>query len=264
VLRVVLAVAAVGLVGYALVRAGVVRWPAEPPPVATGVTVISQVVAPGESIAGAIERAPAGGQVVVEPGEYREQLRLKDGVRVVSRVPRGATLRLPGGAGEGDAAVVAIDVHDAEVAGFRIVGDAATPLGTGLQVRRSTVSIVDVEVLGALVAAVEFGEGAEGSFIGGTVHDNPGAGLVIRSGASPRISHSGFASNGMSERTAAPVVVEPGASPRLDQNVFTGVGPDVFMALDAEARAAVTRDNWFPGLHVPRPAPARGQRPRIR
>jgi hypothetical protein len=225
---------------------------------------VSQVVAPGESIANAIERAAAGGQVIVEPGEYREQVRLKDGVRVVSRVPRGATLRLPGGAAEGDAAVVALDVHDAELAGFRIVGDAATPLGTGLQVRRSTVSIVDVEVLGALTAAVEFGEGAAGSLIGVTVHDNPGAGLVIRSGASPRISHSVFTTNGMSERATAPVVVEPGASPRLDQNVFTGVGPEVFMALDADALAAATGNNWFPGLHVPRPAHARGPRLRTR
>ena len=54
--------------------------------------------------------AAPGSTVVVEPGEYRERLTLKDDVRVVSRVPRGATLRLPGTAAESDAAVVAVGI----------------------------------------------------------------------------------------------------------------------------------------------------------
>ena len=97
---------------------------------------------------------------------------------MVSRVPRGATLRMPVTTGEGAAAVIARDVRSAELAGFRIVGDAATPLGTGILVERSLVSLVDVEILGASDSAVEFRAGAEGSLIGGDVHDNPGAGLV--------------------------------------------------------------------------------------
>jgi hypothetical protein len=96
-------------------------------------------VHPTESIAAAIERAGAGGQVIVEPGEYRERLRLKDGVRVVSRVPRGATIRLPAATSEAAAAVTAIDMTSGEFSGFRIVGDAATPLGTGLLVRSANV-----------------------------------------------------------------------------------------------------------------------------
>ena len=38
------------------------------------------------------------------------------------------TIRLPGAASEGDPAVMATDVSNAEFTGFRIVGDAATPL----------------------------------------------------------------------------------------------------------------------------------------
>jgi hypothetical protein len=101
-----------------------------------------------------------------------------------------------------------------------------------------------------------------GSFIGGDVHDNPGVGLVIRSGARPRISHSGFVKNGMSERVSAPVVVDAGAGARLEQNIFVGIAPDAFRALPPEARLAVTRDNWFPGAHVPRPPAGQGSRPR--
>src|SRR5439155_17700385 len=107
------------------------------------------VVRPTESIAEALGRAQPGSLVVVEPGEYRERLELKDGVRVVSRVPRGATIRLPGTASETDPAVVAADVSNTEFVGFRIVGDAATPLGAGVLVKGGNVSIVDVEISGA-------------------------------------------------------------------------------------------------------------------
>jgi hypothetical protein len=251
------------LLGFTLVRPSVLRWPGDSVPLVTlAPTADLQVVGPSDSIAAAIDRATAGGQVIVEPGEYRERLRLKDGVRVASRVPRGATIRLPADTGEAEAAVVADNITSGDFSGFRIVGDAATPLGTGLLLRGATLSIVDVEVLGATSAAVEFGAGSAATFIGGDVHDNPGAGLVIRSGASPRISHSGFVRNGMSERTSTPVVVEAGASPQLDQNVFVGIVPDAFRALAPDARLALTRDNWFPSAHAPRPSTGRGARPR--
>jgi len=239
--------------GYALVRAGVVRWPsATLPSLAslTGVIVVNE----NESIAAAINRAAAGSQVIVEPGDYRERLVLKDGVRVVSRVARGATLRIPVGTPEREPAVEVRDVTGAELTGFKIVGDSRTSLGTGVLVERADVSLVDLEVVGAMTAAVELRSGAAGSMVGVDAHDNPGAGLVIRSGATTRISHSGFHKNGMSERTSAPVIVEAGAAVRLERNVFTGVTPEVFRALTPDAAAAVLRDNWFPGLgmHVNR------------
>src|SRR5262249_927507 len=87
----------------------------------------AQVVKPGESIAAAVERAAPGSQIIVEPGEYRERVLLKDGIRLVSRVPRGATIRLPGATSDTDLvpAVVADHVSHAELIGFRIIGDAA-------------------------------------------------------------------------------------------------------------------------------------------
>ncbi|MEP7310632.1 MAG: protein phosphatase 2C domain-containing protein, partial [Acidobacteriota bacterium] len=140
------------------------------------------VVRSTESIEEALGRAQPGTQVVVEPGEYRERLVLKDGVRVISRVPRGATIRLPGAASEGDPAVVATDVSDAEFTGFRIVGDAATPLGTGVLIKGGAVSIVDVEITGALAVAIDLNQMAGGGVTGSDIHDNPGPALAIRSG----------------------------------------------------------------------------------
>ena len=63
---------------------------------------------PGQRVhRGGVGAGEPGSQIVVEPGEYREQLSLRDDVRIVSRLPRGATMRLPVAASEGEPAVVA-------------------------------------------------------------------------------------------------------------------------------------------------------------
>ena len=190
----------------------------------------------------AIDRAAAGSRVVVEPGEYREQIRLREGVHVVSRVPRAAILRLPAGADAATAAVVADSLTVAGLAGFRIVGDAATPLGVGLLSRDAAVSVVDVEITGATHAALDLG-GAGASLVGGDIHDNPGLGLVVRAGASPRIAHSAFTRNGTPEGIGVSFVVEEGAAPTFSNNWFAGMH---------------RQDNTSPATH---PDPRRPGRP---
>jgi serine/threonine protein phosphatase PrpC len=212
------------------------------------------VVRPGESIMAAIAAAPRGTAIVVEPGEYREQITLGDGIRLMSRVPRGATIRLPADAGDSEAAVVAARVARAEVHGFRIVGDAATPLGVGVILREAGVRLVDLDISGAHTAAVDIGAGGDVGMSGSFIHDNPGAGLVIRAGAAPRIAHSVFALNGSSDLLTPPVVLEAGAAPGWSQNVFNGMTPDALAGRDASARLPLARDNWFV---APDAAPAR-------
>ena len=175
-------------------------------PEATGASVIR--VAP-ESIAAAIARAAPGAEVVVEPGEYREQIRLKTGVRVVSRVPRGASLRLPGGASETDAAVVAFEVSGARalrVPHRRRCRDAARcrcrrpQLGCRVERHRDHRC--------AHRAAIEYVGADGGSLVGANLHDNPGVAIMVRAGASPRIAHNTFARNATSERAAGTLLVE--------------------------------------------------------
>src|SRR5262245_11582092 len=88
----------------------------------------AQVVRPPASITDAIEKAPPGSEIIVEPGEYRERIFLKDGIRLISRIPREAVLRLPGSTSDTDSgpAIVAAGLSNAEISGFRIVGDSAT------------------------------------------------------------------------------------------------------------------------------------------
>jgi PPM family protein phosphatase len=218
-----------------------------------GVSVIR--VTAGQSIAAAIERAAAGAEVVVEPGEYREQVRLKTGVRVVSLVPRSASLRLPGGASETDAAVVAFEVSGAAFSGFRILGDAATPLGAGVVVRNSDIVLSDIEITGAHNAAIEYVGAAGGSLVAAYLHDNPGVAIVVRAGSSPRIAHNAFVRNAASERAAAPLLIEADARPVLTANTFYGVRPESVIVPPALGRAALERDNWFINAAAERPAP---------
>jgi serine/threonine protein phosphatase PrpC len=218
------------------------------------------VVRPSDSLAAAVERAGPGATILVEPGEYRERVVLQDGVRLVSRVPRGATIRLPGTASERDPAVIASGISGAELVGFRIVGDAATPLGTGLLVKEAEVSVTDIEVSGAANVAIDLEDqsgAARITVMACDIHDNPGAALAIRGGASPRIAHNVFVRNGLSERSPAAIDVEQwqqGAEPRFSGNVFYGITSKVFGNLSDDARAALVRDNWFPDGHDARPA----------
>jgi hypothetical protein len=222
-------------------------------------------VDPTQSIAAAVAAAAAGAEVVVEPGEYREQVRLKTGVRVTSRVPRGAVLRLPSGASETDAAVIAFEVSNAVFTGFRIQGDAATPLGAGIVVRNATVSLSDLDISGAGTAGIEYVGNGGGSVVGVDFHDNPGAAIVVRAGASPRVAHNSFARNATSERAPGALLVEAAARPAITSNTFYGVSPESIIVPPGIGRAALLRDNWFVSAPVEHPAapparPARGRR----
>jgi serine/threonine protein phosphatase PrpC len=220
------------------------------------------IVTAASSIGSALNQARPGDEILVEAGEFRERLSLRSGVRVRSRVPRAASIRLPGGATESDVAVEAVDVTAAELSGFRILGDAATPLGTGVLVRNADVTLVDLEVTGAQQAAVEFAGGAGGTLLGSHIHDNPGAGLVIRSSASPRIANTFFRQNGTASHAPGAVFVEPDAQAGFHQNVFEGVPPASLAVPTGGGASTVLRDNVF----VPQPAGpigqgARGRRP---
>ncbi len=203
------------------------------------------IVRAGEPLNEAIAAAVPGTTILVEPGEYREKLILADGVRVVSRVPRGATLRLPGGASESDAAVVATGVNNTELNGFRIVGDAATPLGIGVLARDAGVRLVDLDVSGAATAGLDLGAGDGLIVVASDIHDNPGNAIVLRTGSAARVANNVFSRNAAAERSTAAVVIEAGAMPVWMHNVFNGLAPSAITGLNDAARTAVGRDNWF-------------------
>ncbi len=202
---------------------------------------VQRTVEAGGSITDALRNAPPGSLILVEPGEYREQIIIPPGVRLQSRVPRGATIRLPASDTASEAAVVARNVSGAEFGGFRVSGDSATPLPVGILVEDSTLSIVDVEITGATRAAIEFAGTGTSALMASDIRDNSGSALVIRR-HSAHVSHNSFR-HGRSERTPA-VVVEQ-ASPVFSGNHFIDMAPSAFGSLDSAAQTALTRDNWF-------------------
>jgi serine/threonine protein phosphatase PrpC len=228
-------------------------WPALPwletPPQSEAAPVAADVliVQPGGSIADAIRNAEPDSEILVEPGEYREPLMLKDRVRLVSRVPRGAVLRLPAAVPDGATlpAILATGLSRGELVGFRIVGDAATPLAVGVRVETSAVSLVDVEVTGATRAAIEFSGPGSAVLLGSDIHDNPGVALWLHDGAAPRIAHNVFARNGTSERSAGPLNLTGNAGVRFTGNVFHGLSLAAFAGLDNPTRLAIQNENWF-------------------
>lgn len=217
------------------------------------------VVQPNQSIALALGAARPGATIVVEPGEYRETLTLRSGVRLVSRVPHGAVIRLPGTAAEADAAIVARDVTDAAVEGFRVIGDAATPLGVGVAATNAELSLSGIEITGAARAALDLDGTSRVSLIGSDIHDNPGLPFVIRTGANATISHNVFIRNGAAAGPQRALIVQESSATTFVANVFVGISPDAFPG-SADSRATLVRDNWFldaSALRVLRPRPGR-------
>lgn len=243
------------LTGFIVYRAGYVPSLEWQDVVVASLNMQTQTVRPGESIAAAVDRALPGTEILVEPGEYRERVTLTRNIRLVSRLSREATIRLPAAGSDtgADPAVVATGSASGSLIGFRIVGDAQTPLGVGILVQGSGVSLVDVEVSGASTAAVSFARDSAGELKASDIHDNPGAALSIQAGARTRITHNVFKHNGLSQNTPAAFTVEKGAVPFLQQNVFVGLRPDVFATFDPAARLRLEHDNWFMTPRTSRP-----------
>src|SRR5262249_33706117 len=139
------------------------------------------------SIATAMAQANAGDTVEVPPGEYREQVRLKDGVTLRARAPRDAILRAA--AMSDGPAVIAEGVTGARISGFRILADAKMPLSTGILLRDSQVEIDDVEVKGAGIGIAIHGS-ASPVLRGNSIRDSTAEGVLILGASSPWLSHN--------------------------------------------------------------------------
>ncbi|HUF24110.1 MAG TPA: right-handed parallel beta-helix repeat-containing protein, partial [Vicinamibacterales bacterium] len=163
---------------------------------------------------------------------------------------RTVVLRLPAGSTESDTALAITGGADVALSGFRIIGDAATPLGTGISVTNARVRLDDVEITGASGAALDFGAGGAGWVVAASVHDNPGPAVRVRAGASPSIVHSVFARNGTSAAAPGIVVSEPGSRATFADNVFAGTRPESLAGVNPLT-------NWFPADSTARSTPPR-------
>jgi len=201
---------------YGLALASAAAWFVRPyfvsPPVVIQARVLSAGAgAPFATIAAALAAASPNDTVEVLPGEYREQVNLRSGVNLRSRVPREA--RLAASVSNGPA-ITATNVHDARVTAFLIQGDAQAPLSTGILLDNSGVDIEGVDIEGANVG-IEIRGAASPTLRGDAIHDCIAEGILIAGPSSPLISHNTF------QRIKGPAIAaRDGAKPELVGNVF--------------------------------------------
>ncbi len=173
-------------------------------------------------ITDAIHNARSGDTVIVAPGQYHEQIILKDGVSLISEQPREAVIRAAG------IAVQANDIHRGRFVGFRVTGEEQNNLSVGIQLNDSNVEISDNEVTNATTAAVECLGESTGVFRANAFYGNPGAGIIVRDAARPRFVQNTITGNGeMGKRPG--IEIHGAAQPLLAGNmIWNNAGDAIF------------------------------------
>lgn len=187
----------------------------QPEPVTVVVAPAVRTVGLGHtytSIAAALAESNPGDTVDVLPGEYREQVQLKNGVTVRSRGPREAVLRAAGGADL--PAVLADNVKNARLTGFKILADRATPLNTAIALNNAEIEIDDTEISGAGIG-IEIHGAASPVLRANSIHDGEKEGVLVVGPSSPRL-----AGNAIRRNKGAGLGARDGARPVLVDNVI--------------------------------------------
>jgi serine/threonine protein phosphatase PrpC len=187
------------------------------PPASEALVVDPQGTTGYRTIREALQAAVPGQTVEVVPGEYLGPVELTDGVSLVSRVSRGAVIRLPQGTAE--PAVTAEGVRDALLSGFRIQGNAQAPLEIGLRLADSALRVENLEISGAATAGIESAGTDQSQISESYIHDNPGTGVIVRDQAAPRLHQNFLLRNGAGPGEPRPgVEIRDAARPQLLQN----------------------------------------------
>lgn len=202
----------------------------------------------------AIQNAAPGDTVLVAPGTYDEQIRLRSSIDVISEKPRQAIIRANGVAVSGE------DVRSARFEGFRIQPDETAYLQIGIQLFESAVEVVDNEVTGTVTAGIQL-EGSNDSVLrANTVEARSRAALVIGGeGAGPRIVGNDLAADGH------PAIVVTGqAQPVLVGNAIRA-SEAMFLPPNTSPQELIRRNFVLP-LHTPKEKtpPVRNAPPRVR
>jgi serine/threonine protein phosphatase PrpC len=220
-----------------------------PPPSLGGVVATPRVLHAGAgqryaTIGDALAAARPGDTVLVRPGSYREQVRLENGVTLMSAIPRAATL-VPTAEGAAVVAVVGEGIGSGRISGFTIRAGAA-PLDIGVRLRDAAVAIEDLEVRDARVAGVVIEGGRSASVRASWIHDNPGAGVLVRARGAARITHNRIEDNGRRGAERAPgIELERGARAEVVDNVIAGNGGPGVRGLSGRDQRVVLGRNIF-------------------
>jgi PPM family protein phosphatase len=193
------------------------------------------------SIAAAMQAAESGDVVMLEPGEYAEQVVVTDGVDLEARLPGTVTLVAPSDQGDWVSVTTSGRLGN-RIRGIHILGRPDAPIGTGLRLSGHAVQVSDVSVEGAVQVGAAVENDGEVTIAASRFLNLSGVGVRVNAGARPLIRDNVFlrdarpvsgedgrpgaqpSSARPAPRTPAPVAAEvaPGATPSLSGNVFIG------------------------------------------
>ncbi|HYG99752.1 MAG TPA: protein phosphatase 2C domain-containing protein [Terriglobales bacterium] len=200
--------------------------------------------APFSSISSALAQAEAGDTVEVLPGEYSEQVRLKDGVLLKSVRPREAVLRASPGVRPA-IAVIAERLQSGGLKGFRIVPSSEAPATLGLLIADSSIDVEDNEIASAQ-AGIEIRGASRPLVRANSIHDCIYQGIIVEAPAEPRIEHNVITRNGRGSGQPRPgISVMSDAAPILRGNVFAGNGAGAVSLPASGNMHAIGNDNLF-------------------
>jgi hypothetical protein len=209
------------------------------------------------SIGRALERAQAGSVIEVAPGEYAEQVRMKEGVSLVSQRPHEAVLKLDEQA-QDKISVVAQGIRTGRISGFKIQGGGANSLSVGISIMDSGLSVEDMEVVGATTAGVLVGGRSVAVLRGNFVHDNAGTGIVVQGEAAPRLIHNLILANGKQGKKKQPgISILERANPVLERNIISDNGAEPILNRSSASQKQKLQNNF---LNAPRPGKAAGKK----
>lgn len=184
------------------------------------------IVAPGETIQAAIDAASVGDTVVVDPGTYHENIRLRTGVNVVGA---GQNLTILQGLGNSNV-VTAAGVTDARMEGFKITGSGTGPTLAGVHISGGNVQFAR-------------------NWIAGNIN-----GVWIQGGSSALLRNNRIENNGnAADATLNYGVVCLSSTPLIANNVVNGTkGAGLYFAWAASTGAQVVNntvvDNTADGI----------------
>jgi parallel beta-helix repeat protein len=110
--------------------------------------------------------------------------------------------------------VLADNVKDARLTGFKILADAGSPLATGIVLNNAEVEIDDNEIAGAGVG-IEIRGSANPIVRANSIHDSLAEGVLIVGPSTPRL-----AGNAIRRNKGAGIGAREGAKPVLSDNLL--------------------------------------------
>ena len=219
-------------------------WRMGPAPVVGARTLVVGDGAAPETyprIADAMNAARPGDTVRVEPGVYREQVTIRDGVDLIARVPGSVTLGRDGETSGEWVSVAAAGSRGSRISGLRIESTRDAPVDVGVRVSGQATTVDLLDVSGPMHTGIELLAPAavtiQGSFL--SVH---GTALTMAEGSQATVSNTVFFRSGP---PAPPISVSGSARPSLSRNVFAGFGSDVIKGLSADERRQVLGGNFM-------------------